>query len=274
MKKRHTSLKRELFLVLDDHKSSKPLNRMFHGILFTLIILSSLLLIVETVKSFHRAYFLYLYPLEVFTMVFFTMEYMLRVYTCTEIEAYKEPVIGRLKYIVTPLMLIDILSIIPFYLIIFSSNYSGFYIFSIFRVLRLFKAIRYVEAFKIIGRVFYIQREQLLVSFIFILFVFVFASSIIYIAEKDAQPIKFSDIPSAMWYTIATITTVGYGDVYPITVIGRITGGLISMSGLLLLAIPTSILTSGFLKINREKESKEKQTCPNCGTVFTKTPEL
>lgn len=270
MNKSHTSLKRELFLVLDDHKSRKPLNRLFHGILFTLIILSSLLLIVETVKSFHKAYFLYLYPLEVFTMIFFTMEYFLRVLTCTEIKDYHHPITGRIRYILTPLMLVDILSIIPFYLIIFSSNYSGFYIFSIFRVLRLFKAIRYVEAFKIIGKVFYIQREQLLVSFIFILFVFVFASSIIYIAEKDAQPNKFADIPSAMWYTIATITTVGYGDVYPITWIGRITGGLISMSGLLLLAIPTSILTTGFLKINREKEIKEIQNCPNCGAELHK----
>ena len=262
MKQDHTSFKRSLFLVLDDHMSKKPLNRMFHGVLFTLIILSSALLIIETIKRFHSAYNDYLYPLEVFTMVFFSFEYILRVYTCTEIEGYEEPFIGRIKYIFTPLMLVDILSIIPFYLIVFSSNYSGFYIFSIFRVLRLFKAIRYVDAFKVIGKVFYIQREQLLISFGFILFILVFASSIIYIAEKEAQPEKFCDIPSAMWYTVATITTVGYGDVYPITIIGKITGGLISMSGLLLFAIPTSILTSGFLKLNRHGK---KIICPHCG---------
>ncbi len=260
--KHHTSFKRKLFLVLDDHKSRKPLNRLFHGLLFTLIILSSFLLIIETVSSVSKAYSSYFFILEVLTMIFFSVEYLMRVYTCTELHSYSHPLIGRIKYIFTPLMLIDILSIIPFYLIIFSSNYSGFYIFSIFRVLRLFKAIRYVEAFKLIGKVFYIQREQLLVSFIFILFVFVFASSIIYIAEKDAQPNKFSDIPTAMWYTVATITTVGYGDVYPITVIGKITGGLISMTGLLLFAIPTSILTSGFLKLSQQNK---KQICPHCG---------
>lgn len=258
----HTSFKRKLFLVLDDHKSRKPLNRLFHGLLFALIILSSLLLIIETVGSISQTYSSYFFALEVLTMVFFTIEYLMRVYTCTELHAYSKPITGRIKYIFTPLMLIDILSIIPFYLIIFSSNYSGFYIFSIFRVLRLFKAIRYVEAFKLIGKVFYIQREQLLVSFIFILFVFVFASSIIYIAEKDAQPHKFSDIPTAMWYTVSTITTVGYGDVYPITVIGKVTGGLISMAGLLLFAIPTSILTSGFLKLSQQTK---KQVCPHCG---------
>ncbi len=260
--KHHTSFKRKLFLVLDDHKSRKPLNRLFHGLLFALILLSSFLLIVETVGSIRHTYSTYFFALEVLTMVFFTIEYLMRVYTCTEIHGYTRPFRGRLKYIFTPLMLIDILSIIPFYLIVFSSNYSGFYIFSIFRVLRLFKAIRYVEAFKLIGKVFYIQREQLLVSFIFILFVFVFASSIIYIAEKDAQPDKFSDIPTAMWYTVSTITTVGYGDVYPVTVIGKVTGGLISMVGLLLFAIPTSILTSGFLKLSQQPK---KQVCPHCG---------
>jgi voltage-gated potassium channel len=258
----HTSFKRKLFLVLDDHKSRKPLNRLFHGLLFTLIILSSLLLILESVKPVSKSFSVFFYSLELITMVFFTIEYLVRVYTCTEIHGYTKPVSGRVKYILTPLMLIDILSIIPFYLIVFSSNFSGFYIFSIFRVLRLFKAIRYVEAFKLIGKVFYMQREQLLVSCIFIIFVFVFASSIIYIAEKDAQPDKFSDIPSAMWYTVSTITTVGYGDVYPITTIGKVTGGLISMAGLLLFAIPTSILTSGFFKISQQSK---KQICPHCG---------
>ncbi len=259
----HTTFKRNLFLVLDDHKSRKPLNRLFHGLLFFLIIVSSLILIIESVKSISTQYKAILFGLEVITMTFFSIEYVLRVYTCTEIHRYSHPIFGRLRYVVTPLMLIDILSIIPFYLLIFSSNFSGFYIFSIFRVLRLFKAIRYIEAFKIIGRVFYIQREQLLISLVFILFIFVFASSIIYIEEKDAQPLKFKDIPSAMWYTISTITTVGYGDIYPITIIGKITGGIISMSGLVLFAIPTSILTSGFLKISQQK----KQVCPHCGKL-------
>lgn len=204
-------IKNTLFQIIDDHKSNKPVNRVFHGILFTLIILSSVLLIVETVKSLHNRYWAFFYSLEFLTMIFFSFEYLLRIYTCTEIKKYEHPLYGRLRYIFTPLMIIDLLSIIPFLMIVFSKGYNGFYIFSIFRVLRLFKAIRYVEAFRIIGKVFYIQREQLLVSFIFIVFIFVFSSSMIYLAEKDAQPNKFTDIPSAMWYTVATITTVGYG---------------------------------------------------------------
>jgi voltage-gated potassium channel len=256
------SFKKSVFRIIDDHKSRKPLNRVFHGILFALIILSSIVLIFETVKTIYRPYKTLFYFFEVFCMVFFSLEYILRIYSSTEIHKYNEKFKGRLKYIFTPLMLIDLLSLIPFYLIMFSSDYKGFYIFNIFRVLRLLKAIRYVDAFTVIGNVFYAKRAQLTVSFIFILFVFVFASSIIYMAEKDAQPNKFNDIPSAMWYTIATITTVGYGDVYPITNIGKVTGGLISMIGLILFAIPTSILTSGFLQVN---ERKDKRKCPHCG---------
>ena len=254
--------KNSVFKIIDDHKSRKPLNRLFHGILFALIILSSLLLIFETVKSFYGPCKVYFFYLEVFCMVFFSLEYLLRIYTATEISKYHQPVLGRLSYLLTPLMLIDLLSLIPFYLILFSSDYTGFYIFNIFRVLRLLKAIRYVDAFTVIGNVFYAKRAQLTISFIFILFVFVFASSIIYMAEKDAQPEKFNDIPSAMWFTIATITTVGYGDVYPITNLGKLTGGLISIIGLILFAIPTSILTSGFLQVN---ENKGKHKCPHCG---------
>ncbi len=257
-----SSLRKRIFGVLDDHRSRKPLNILFHGILFTLIIISSLLLILESVKAVYIPYKHLFLVLEMACMLFFTFEYILRVFTCTEIERYSRPISGRLKFVVTPLMLVDLLSIIPFYLLLFSSEYSGFYIFNIFRVLRLLKAIRYVNAFKVIGRVFYMKREQLLVSFVFILFVFVFASSVIYLVEKDAQPQKFRDIPSAMWYTIATITTVGYGDIYPVTPTGKMIGGLISMIGLILFAIPTSILTSGFLKVNQQSEKKE---CPHCG---------
>jgi len=256
------TLRSRIFKVLDDHKSKKPLNRLFRSILFALILLSSLLLIIESVKPLYQQYKTLLFALEMFTMVFFTVEYLLRVYTCPELASYKQPFSGRLRYVFTPLMLIDLLSIIPFYLILFSSHYSGFYLFSVFRVLRLLKAIRYVNAFRVIGQVFYLKRAQLLVSFICILFVFVFASSIIYLAEKDAQPEKFKDIPAAMWYTIVTITTVGYGDIYPITSIGKITGGLISAMGLILFAIPTSILTSGFLKVNEKSVGKH---CPHCG---------
>jgi voltage-gated potassium channel len=258
----HQSLKHRIFKVIDDHSNKQPLNRLFHGLLFSLIILSSLFLIFETVKPIASRFSILFIVFEWITVVFFTLEYVLRVYTCTELHAYQHGVLGRLKFVLTPLMLIDLLSIIPLYLLLFKSDYSGFYLFNIFRIIRLFKAIRYINAFKMVGAVFYHKKDQLLVSLVFISFAFVFLSSMIYIAEKDAQPIKFPDIPSSMWFTISTITSVGFGDVYPITTFGKFVAGIISISGLILFAIPMSILTSGFLKISNPEERK---SCPHCG---------
>ena len=242
----HRTLKYRIFKVIDNHTSKNPWNRLFHGLLFSLIIISSLFLIFETVKPIANR----------FSSVFLLLEWV------TELHAFHKPLFGRIKFVLTPLMLIDLLSIIPLYLLLFKSDYSGFYLFNIFRVLRLFKAIRYIDAFKVVGAVFYYKKDQLLVSLVFISFAFVFLSSMMYIAEKDAQPLKFPDIPSAMWFTISTITSVGFGDVYPITSFGKLIAGVTSISGLILFAIPMSILTSGFLKISNPQE---RTTCPHCG---------
>jgi voltage-gated potassium channel len=256
------TLRKKIFYVIDDHKSKKPMNRLFHGLLFLIILLSSTILFLETITHIFKEHFrLFLY-FEVFTISFFTIEYFLRLFTCVEIPAYKNPIWGRIRYAFTPLMLVDVLSIIPMYFFLTSMELGSFYLFSVFRILRLFKAIRYVNAFKIIGKVFYLKREQLFISFTLVFFLFVFYSFVIFIAEKNAQPEVFKDITTAMWFTISSITTVGYGDIIPITPLGKTISGLIGISGWLLFAIPTSILTSGFMNVTIHKE---KTTCPNCG---------
>jgi voltage-gated potassium channel len=258
------TLRKAIFHIIDDHKSKRPLNRLFHFILFSLIVLSSLNLLLETFDIIQKDYTHVLLFLEFVTIVFFTFEYILRLYTCVEIPSYSHPLKGRLKYVITPLMLIDILALLPMYYFFLSSYNSYFYVFGIFRVLRLFKAIRYLDAFRVIGQVFYLKREQLLISFTMIFFMFIFYSCLIFIAENKAQPEVFKNITSAMWFTISSITTVGYGDVIPITPFGKIISGIIGISGWLLFAIPTSILTSGFLKVTIQKD---KLKCPNCGHI-------
>ncbi len=260
----HLTFRKKVFQVIDDHKSKKTLNRVFHRILFSLIILSTVNLILESIDPIYASYYEYLIFLEIFTIFFFTFEYILRVYSCVEIPKYSNPILGRLKFILTPLMIIDLASILPMYFFLYTSNTSSFYVFGAFRILRLFKAIRYINAFKIIGQVFYIKREQLLISFTIIFFVFIFYSCLIFVAENSAQPHVFKNIPAAMWYTIASITTVGYGDIVAITPLGKIVSGIMALSGWLLFAIPTSILTSGFLKVYLYGK---KQTCPHCGKL-------
>ena len=111
------------------------------------------------------------------------------------------------------------------------------------------------------------RKEQLVLSFLFILFILVIISFIMFYVEHSAQPDKFSSIPATMWWGIATLTTVGYGDMVPITDLGKFLGGIFAIAGVALLALPAGILSSGFfelLHVDRDKKAKGKK-CPHCG---------
>ena len=131
----------------------------------------------------------------------------------------------------------------------------------------MFKVARYLSALKIFRRVLVERKEQLVLSFLFILFILVIISFVMFYVENAAQPDKFSSIPATMWWGIATLTTVGYGDLVPITDLGKFLGGIFAIAGVALLALPAGILSSGFfelLHVDRDKEAKGKK-CPHCG---------
>jgi voltage-gated potassium channel len=132
---------------------------------------------------------------------------------------------------------------------------------------RMFKIARYMRAMELFKRVLKERKEQLTLSFIFILFVLIIISFFMYFAEHEAQPDKFGSIPQAMWWGIATLTTVGYGDVVPITPLGKVLGGFIALTGVAILALPTGILSSGFFEL-LHKPKGAKHICPHCGKEF------
>ena len=134
------------------------------------------------------------------------------------------------------------------------------------RMLRLFKAFRYIRALHLISRVVEERKSELLASVILVLFLLFMSSTVIYFVEHPAQPDKFTSIPASMWWGVATLTTVGYGDIFPITPLGKFMGGLIAMLGIGLFAIPTGILASGFSsRLSTPEEKAEKDRCPHCG---------
>ena len=141
------------------------------------------------------------------------------------------------------------------------------------RLLRVFKLNRYSEALVSIGEVFKKKYREILVSVFFVLILLIIASLLIYYAEHDAQPDKFPNAFSGLWWAVATLTTVGYGDIYPVTAVGRLLGAVIAIMGIGMVAVPTSILSSGFMELLEKKTSasedggeKEKPTyCPHCG---------
>ena len=163
--------------------------------------------------------------------------------------------------------LIDLLAILPFYLpFIIPIDLRVLRMLRMVRLFRVFKVNRYTNALTSIGAVFKEKKNQLLSSIFVVMVLMVIASVLMYNIENEVQPEAFSNAFSALWWAVATFTTVGYGDVYPITTAGKILSALIAFLGIALVAVPTGIISAGFMEqIGKDKDEIEKEYCPYCG---------
>ena len=261
------TFRRRLYLILDPDERGGVTERVFEIVLIGTIILNILAIVLESIPSINSEYEVLFDNFEIFSLIFFTVEYIARVYSIVEKPKYSDPVNGRLRYIRSPIAIIDLLAILPFYLEFVSLDLRFLRIFRLMALFRMFKIARYLHALTIFRRVLKDRKEQLVLSFIFILFVLVVISFIMFYTENEAQPTKFSSIPATMWWGIATLTTVGYGDIVPITPLGKFLGGLFAIAGVGLLALPAGILSSGFFEMLHQKNAAPKTTkvCPHCG---------
>lgn len=256
------TFRRRVYLILEPTEKRDILERIFEIILVTIIVLNILAIVSESIREVHDQYGHLFHHFEVFSVIFFTIEYVLRVYSIVENKKFRNPVTGRLKFIGSPMALVDLMAFVPFYLTFLPLDLRFLRIFRLMGLLRMFKVARYLHALTMIKKVLYDRREQLVLSIIFILFILVIISTTMYYVEREAQPDKFTSIPATMWWGIATLTTVGYGDMVPITAWGRILGGLFAITGVGLLALPAGILSSGFFEMmHRPRTTK----CPHCG---------
>lgn len=241
-------------------------------VLITLIIIVNLtVLIIDTVPDIPLYYRQNFYLLEVFTVLFFTIEYMLRIWIAPVTEVYSRFKRPRVGLVLSFYGIVDLLAILPFYLnFIFGLNY---YYLMVFRLFRIFKLFRYFTALQLLGRVFRAKFQELMFALFFIIIMLIFVSFLMFYVENKAQPEVFRSIPETMWWGIITLTTVGYGDMHPITPVGKFLGGIIALMGIGLFALPAGILAGGFstelqkiAQEDTEKDSKEASTtCPHCG---------
>lgn len=178
---------------------------------------------------------------------------------CTLDRKYKHPIWGRLKYAITPPIPIDLISILPFYLLLLFPNLSFVHVISVLRLLRLIKISRYSESVRTLGTVLYAKKEELLATAFAVFILLIFASSLMYFVESSAQPKVFGSIPDAMWWGVVTLTTVGYGDIYPIAPIGRFLGSILAFLGIGIFALPAGIISSGFSE-ELQKRKQQKTT--------------
>ncbi len=236
-----------------------------------LIALNSVAIVLHSVPEIqsHPPWANFFVDFEIFSVIAFTLEYGLRVWSSVEDPEYRDPLWGRLKYMVSAWALVDLLAILPFYVTFFTTDFGLIRILRLLRVVRLYRITKYSHALNMIQRAIRYTKEELILSYAFLLFAMLIASSIIYYIEHPVQPEAFSSIPAAMWWGVVTMTTLGYGDIYPITALGKVFGGFIAILGVALFSLPTGILASGFIKqINEKKQNEEvaKITkCPHCG---------
>ncbi|MDP2560832.1 ion transporter [Psychrobium sp. 1_MG-2023] len=240
--------------LMEGSEQATTVSRIFDITMIVLIIANVLAIMLESVASLAEKYGNEFYWFEIFSIVIFTLEYFIRVWSCPEIKnkGYSDDFKGRLKYILSFPALVDLAAILPFYLTFFISIDLRF--LRVFRILRVFKLTRYSSAMNMLLKVLKEESSAFFAAFSILTIVLILTASGIYLLEHDIQPEAFGSIPAAMWWATSTLTTVGYGDVTPITPMGRLFGGLITVIGMGMVALPAGILASGFsaqLKQNR-----------------------
>jgi voltage-gated potassium channel len=207
-----------------------------------------------------------LYQLEVGIVCLFALEYLLRLWSCVEDARYRGPISGRLRYMFTPMALIDLAAALPVLALIpgvQAAIPAALTTVRTFRLLRLFRAIklvRYAPSLQAFGRALRRITEELLAVLFVVLLTATVGASLAYGFEGEAQPESFRSFGSSLWWSIVTMTTVGYGDTVPITVGGRVVAGVLSVAGIAMFAAPAGLLAAAFGdEMARERRRRERQ---------------
>ncbi len=254
------------YKLLDSEESGSMAARFLEVGLLVLIFLNIVALVLESVEEINAVYGQFFISLEFFSIIIFTIEYALRVWTCVENPQYKKHVSGRLRYMSSTMAIIDLLAILPFYLSFLPIDLRFLRIIRLFRLFRLLKIARYLKALNLIQAVLRERKEQIYLSIMFVLFLLVIVSTLMFYVENAAQPQVFSSIPASMWWGIETLTTVGYGDMLPITAYGKLLGGIISVLGIGLFALPAGIISSGLSDhLQKTSSGSGVKKCRHCG---------
>jgi len=237
-------------------------------ILLVLILLNVLAVILETVQSLQLRFGKAFWAFEVISVGVFSVEYAARIWACTADPRYRQPIIGRLRYVSSFGGVVDLLAILPFYVSLAvpaaALDLRILRVLRLLRFARVLKLARYSDSIVRMKRVIGARRGDLGVSLAAVGVVLILASSAIYYVEVDTQPDVFTSIPAAMWWGISALTTVGYGDIAPITPLGKFLGGIIQLLGIAIFALPAGIIAAGYEEESR-RNAAGSGICKSCG---------
>ena len=245
------SLRHRIFDIIQIGIETDTISRVFDILIVVTILLNITILFLETFDEF-AALMPVFHAVEIVTILIFIAEYILRIWTADYLFPSESRWKAAWHFIISFDGIIELLTILPFYYL------SGFVAFRMLRVVRIFHLFRinaHYDSFNVIRAVLYKKKNQLLSS-VFIIFVLMMASSLcMYSAEHEAQPEAFRNVFSGIWWSVSTLLTVGYGDIYPVTVLGRIMAICIAFLGVGVVAIPTGIISAGFVEQYTDMQS-------------------
>jgi len=252
-------MRERVFLLLDAGHSEEPMARFVDLFLISLISLNVVAVIFESMPEVYAEYGPWFDIFEVFSVAVFTVEYALRVWSAVESRnpRYKSPVKGRIRFMLSPLALIDLIVLVPFFI----SSLIGvdLRMLRALRLLRAFRLTRYANSMNLLLQVLRDEGPVISAALFVLLMMITVAASITYLAEHNAQPEAFASIPHALWWAVVTMTTIGYGDVVPHTLIGRLCASVIGIISVGMVALPAGILASGFNEALHQRRRKYEQ---------------
>ena len=242
--------------LLEPAEDNDNLSKFIDIFLVNLIFFNILMVILETVDTLYFRYKLWFIYFELFSVTIFSIEYVSRFWSCVENKTKGETNgKARLRYIFSFSAIIDLIAILPSLLAFLFPTVDLRFVRAL-RIFRLLKFSRYSNSINTLLIVLWDQRKSLGAAFFILFIVLIISSSGMYIVEKDIQPDKFGSIPQSMWWSIVTLTTVGYGDVYPVTSMGKFFGSIIIILGIGTVALPSGILASAFTEYTRRNQKK------------------
>ena len=248
--------RKRVWTILEPADEKDSLSKFIDIFLVCLIFFNILTVILETVETLYLQYEKHFKYFELFSVTIFSIEYIGRLWSCVENKTKNQSNTKvRLKYILSFSAIIDAIAILPSLLAFLFPTVDLRFVRAL-RIFRLLKFSRYSNSINTLLVVLWDQRKSLGAAFFILFIVLIISSSGTYIVEKDIQPEKFGSIPQSMWWSIVTLTTVGYGDVYPVTSMGKFFGSIIIILGIGTVALPSGILASAFTEYTRRNQQK------------------
>ena len=250
-------------LTYDDGDTSKA-EKFVSIFMLVLITTNVAMVILETIRGLPQHLLRAMSIFEAVSIIIFTAEYFLRLWTADLLYPTLPKSKARIKYIFSFLAIVDLLAILPFYLpFLLPFDLRSLRAIRMIRLIRIFKVNRFTKSIDLIGSVLRNKASALISSLFIMLILLTISATAMYNVEYSAQPDKFVSVLSGFWWAISMLTTVGYGDIYPITSLGKFLSGIISVIGIGIVALPTSILSAGFLEELSKKTNPK--ICPHCG---------